>query len=321
MLRKIPVCLLFCLVACTIIPDDTLEDFPSDVRVNQLTLRFLHEDTGENKYVVVKPVLTSNKIEINWPVDIEILFYNKSLVKTIYQLNTAGFATKITTSFSDGKEIIDEIVYDGANRVIELKNSFFNDSFKFYYSNNQLDSISKIRTLPNMTTQAGFFKRIDDLYMVSIFPFNKAQSYTLNLNFHGSCACTPGAPVPNELNKTSYSFLKTVESYYTQIFTDMNYTQFLGNQYCKQVFSNSVFEGNRNFYGKPTYMDRYASFCYSEEDSYLNSYLLFPEVIPDSPSLFLATVDSEVRWMKSNAPKTSKWNLMGVDYTYAPFSK
>jgi hypothetical protein len=322
MLRKIPVCLLFCLAACTIIPDDALEDFPKDVRVNQLTVKFLNEDTGEYKHITVKPVLTTNKIEITWPADIDIFFYNKNLVKTTYLLNNAGYATKITTSYADGKEIVDELVYDGNNRVTELKNSFFNENLKFYYLNSQLDSISKIRTLPNMTTQSGFYKRVDESNFVSIFPFNKAQSYSLNRNFHGSCECTSNAPVPNELNKTGYTFSNLSDSYYNQFYTDNNYIQFLNNQYCKQVFTNSVFEGGKNFYSKPRYLDSFASYCYStSNDNYINSYLLFPGVIPDFTTLYLATIDNEVRWINSNTAKTSKWSLAGIDYGYAPSSK
>jgi hypothetical protein len=318
MLRKIPMCLLFCLAACTIIPDDAVEDFPKDVRVNQLTLRFMNEDTGEYKYIASKLVLATNKIEIIWPADIDIFFYNKNMVKTTYQLNSAGNATKITTSYADGIEIVDEIAYDGNNRITELKNSFFNDNLKFYYSNNQLDSISKIRTLPNMTIQSGFYKRIDETNYVSIFPFNKTQSYSLYNIFYGNCECTSSAPAPNELNKTGYSFSQSNDVYGNQFYTNNNYTQFLNNQYCKNIFSNSVSTGGKNFYEKPRYLDSFASFCYSDGDNYLNSYLLHPEVIPDYASLYLATVDSEVKWINSNSAKTSKWNLVGIDYGYAP---
>jgi hypothetical protein len=318
MLRKIPMCLLFCLAACTIIPDDAVEDFPKDVRVNQLTLRFINEDTGEYKYIASKLVLATNKIEIIWPADIDIFFYNKNMVKTTYQLNSAGNATKITTSYADGIEIVDEIAYDGNNRITELKNSFFNDNLKFYYSNNQLDSISKIRTLPNMTTQSGFYKRIDETNYVSIFPFNKTQSYSLYNIFYGNCECTSSAPAPNELNKTGYSFSQSNDVYGNQFYTNNNYMQFLNNQYCKNIFSNSVSIGGENFYEKPRYLDSFASLCYSDGDNYLNSYLLLPEVIPDYALLYLATVDSEVKWINSNSAKTSKWNLVGIDYGYAP---
>jgi hypothetical protein len=318
MLRKIPMCLLFCLAACTIIPDDAVEDFPKDVRVNQLTLRFMNEDTGEYKYIASKLVLATNKIEIIWPADIDIFFYNKNMVKTTYQLNSAGNATKITTSYADGIEIVDEITYNGNNRITELKNSFFNDNLKFYYSNNQLDSISKIRKLPNMTTQSGFYKRIDETNYVSIFPFNKTQSYSLYNIFYGNCECTSSAPAPNELNKTGYSFSQSNDVYGNQFYTNNNYTQFLSNQYCKNIFSNSVSTGGKNFYEKPRYLDSFASFCYSDGDNYLNSYLLLPEVIPDYASLYLATVDSEVKWINDNSAKTSKWNLVGIDYGYAP---
>jgi hypothetical protein len=318
MLRKIPMCLLFCLAACTIIPDDAVEDFPKDVRVNQLTLRFMNEDSGEYKYIASKLVLATNKIEIIWPADIDIFFYNKNMVKTTYQLNSAGNATKITTSYADGIEIVDEITYNGNNRITELKNSFFNDNLKFYYSNNQLDSISKIRTLPNMTTQSGFYKRIDETNYVSIFPFNKTQSYSLYNIFYGNCECTSSAPAPNELNKTGYSFSQSNDVYGNQFYTNNNYTQFLNNQYCKNIFSNSVSTGGKNFYEKPRYLDSFASFCYSDGDNYLNSYLLLPEVIPDYTSLYLATVDSEVKWINSNSAKTSKWNLVGIDYGYTP---
>jgi hypothetical protein len=321
MFRKIPLCLLFLLAACTIIPDDAVEDFPKDVRVSQLMLSFSNEGTGEFKYITVKLVLTTNKIEINWPADIDIFFYNKSMVKTTYQLNNAGYATKITTSFVDGKEMVDELVYDGNNRITEIKNSFFNDNLKLYYANNQLDSISKIRTLPNMTTQSGFYKRIDESNFVSIFPFNKGQSYSLYNNFYGNCECTGNAPVSNELNKTGYSFTKSSDSYGNQFYTNNNYTQFLNNQYCKQTFSSSVSESGKNFYNKPRYLYSFTSFCYSTEDNYLNSYLLLPEVIPDYTSPYLATVDSEVRWINSNSAKTSKWILVGIDYGYTPSSK
>ncbi len=317
MLRKIPLCLLFLLTACSIIPDDAVEDFPKDVQVSQLTLRFVNEDTGEYKYIAVKLVLAANKVEINWPADIDIFFYNKNMVKTIYQLNSAGYATKITTSFADGKEIVDELVYDGSNRIIELKNSFFNDNLLFYYSNNQLDSISKIRTLPNTTTQSGFYKWIDESNLLSIFPFNKSQGYSLSNNFYGNCECTSISPAPNELNKTGYSFTQSDDFYGNQFYTNSSYTQFLNNQYCKNYFYNSVSTGGKNFYEKPRYLDSFASFCYSDSD-YLNSYLLLPEVIPDYTSLYLATVDSEVKWIASNSAKTSKWNLVGIDYGYAP---
>ncbi len=310
--------MLFCLTACTIIPDDALENLPKDVQISQLKLRFLNEDSGNYKEATVKTVLTARKIEINWPAEIDIFFYNKSMVKTIYELNNAGYATKITTLYEDGKEIVDEIVYDGSNRVTELKNSFFNDNLKFYYSNNQLDSISKMRTLPNTTIQSGFYKRIDESHFVSIFPFNKAQSYSLTNSFYGSCDCSGYAPVPNELNKTGYSFIKSNDPYYTQFYTDNNYTQFLNSQYCKQVFSQSIYEANKNFYGKPRNLECFANHCYSGGDSYLSSYLLLPQVIPDFISLYLATVDSEVRWINSNSANTSKWNLAGIDYGYAP---
>lgn len=313
--------MFFCATACTIIPDDAVEDFPKDVRVSQLSLRFFSEDTGEYKYITVTPVLTINKIEINWPADIDIFFYNKNLVKTIYQLNDAGYTTSITTLFSDGIEIVDEIMYDGANRVTELNNSFFGDNLKFYYSNNQLDSISKTRTLPNMTTQSGFYKRVDESNFVSIFPFNKAQGYSLSQSFYGSCDCTNNIPVPNELNKTGYSLTKSNDPYNDQFYTDNNYTQFLNNQYCRQVFSNSVYQGSKNFYNKPGYLDSYANYCYSVGDNYLNTYLLLPQVTPDLTSLYLASVDNEVRWIKSNSAKTSKWNLEGIEYSYAPSSK
>jgi hypothetical protein len=95
----------------------------------------------------------------------------------------------------------------------------------------------------------------------------------------------------------------------------------LNNQYCRQVFSHSIYQGDKNFYSKPGYLDSYASFCYSVDDNYLNSYLLLPEVIPDLKSLYLASVDSEVRWIKSNSAKISKWNLDGIDYSYTPSSK
>ncbi len=321
MLRKISFCLLLCANACTIIPDDALEDFPKDVRINKLTLKLFNEDTGEYKSITVKPVLTTNKIEINWPSDIDIFFYNKSITKTIYQLNSAGYATSITTLFTDGKEIVDELVYDGNSRITELKNSFFKDNLKFFYSNNQLDSISKIRTLPNMTTQSGFYKRIDESNFVSIFPFNKAQSYTLTQSFYGSCDCSNNAPVPNELNKTSYSFSASNDLYFSQFYSSNDFIQFLNNQYCKRVFSNSVYQGSMNFYGKPGNLDCFATSCYSQGDNYLNSYLLLPEVIPDMSSLYLATVDSEVRWINSNSAKPSNWNLVGIDYGYAPSSK
>lgn len=321
MLRKIPLCFLFCLAACTIIPDDALEDLPKDVIVSQFTVRFSNEDTGEYKYIIVKPVFTANKIEINWPADMDIFFYNKSLVKTTYLLNNGGYATKITTLFADGKEIIDELVYDGSNRVTELKNSFFNDNLKFYYINNQLDSISKIRTLPNMTTQTGFYKRVDESNFISIFPFNKAQSYSFNQSFYGSCNCSVSAPVPNELNKTGYSVSNSNDFYYNQFYVDLNYTQFLNNNYCKQVFTSSIYSGSNNFYNKPRYLDGFVSYCYSTGDNYLSSYLLLPEAIPDFTSLYLATIDNEVRWTKSNSAKTSKWNLVGIDYSYAPSSK
>jgi hypothetical protein len=318
MLRKIPMCLLFCLAACSIIPDDAVENLPKDVRVNKLTLRFNNVSTGEYKYITVKPVITTTKIEINWPADIDILFYNKNMVKTTYQLNNAGQATSVITTFEDGKSIIDELVYDGNNRVIELKNSFFNDNLKFFYSNNQLDSISKTRTLPNTTTQSGFYKRIDEFSFVSIFPFNKAQSYSLYNIFYGNCECNSNAPAPNELNKTGYSLTQSNEIYGNQFYTNNSYTQFLNNQYCKSIFSNSVSTGGKNFYNKPRYLDSFASFCYSDGDNYINSYLLLPEIIPDYTSLYLATVDSEVKWINSNSAKTSKWNLVGIDYGYAP---
>lgn len=321
MLKKLSFCLLLCATACTIIPDDAFEDFPKDVQVSQLSLRFFNEDTGEYKYITVKPVLTINKVEINWPADIDIFFYNKNLVKTIYQLNNAGYATSITTLYSDGIEIVDEIVYDGSNRVTELKNSFFQDNLKFYYSNNQLDSISKMRTLPNMTTQTGFYKRVNESNFVSIFPYNKAQSYSLSQTSYGSCNCTSNAPVANELNKTGYSLAKSNDPYYDQFYTDNNYTQFLNNQYCRQVFSNSIYQRSKNFYDKPGSLDSYVNYCYSAGDNYLNSYLLLPQVLPELTSLFLASVDSEVRWIKSNSANISKWNLEGIDYSYTPSSK
>jgi hypothetical protein len=140
----------------------------------------------------------------------------------------------------------------------------------------------------------------------------------LNNNFYGSCDCTSNAPVPNELNKTGYNFIKSNDPYYDRFYTDNNYTQFLNNQYCKQVFSQSVYEASKNFYGKPRSLECMTNHCYGGGDSYLNNYLLIPEIIPDFSSLYLATVDSEVRWISSNSANPSNWNLVGIDYGYEP---
>lgn len=320
MIRKIAACLLLGVSACTIIPDDSLTKLPTNVQVSQLNIKFSKENSTEAKEVTVKLIRSAQKIEINWPADVDIFFYDKNASKSVYQLNAAGYAEKITTTFVDGKEIVDEIVYNGNNRITELRNSFFNDRLKFYYKNDQLDSIAKTRTLPNGTIQTGFYKRTDVDKFVSIFPFNSGQGYSLNYNFIGNCSCDANTPAANELNKTGYFFSDQIDQYSNSYFLETDYRQTLNNQYCSKVFTNSTSESGTNFYNKPNFRYNYSTDCYNSGQNYFSTFSLIPEIVPDFSSAYLATVDSELKWINSNSTKTPNW-LFEIYYNYTPISK
>lgn len=316
MVRKISVYLFFCLSACTIIPDDALDKLPEQVVVSGLEIRFRNETTGEQKVAPAKLNRSAQKIEINWPEDVDIFFYNKNVSKSVYQLNTAGFTEKITTTFIDGSEIVDEIVYDGSNRITQLKNSFFNDNLKFFYIGDQLDSIAKTRTLPGGSTQTGFYKRTDADKFVSIFPFNSGQAYSLFFSYIGECTCEATAPVANELNKTGYTYSNQDSPYYSGFYLETIYRQQIGSNYCNKTFSSTFSESNRNFFSKSNYRENYSFDCANPGKNYLSVFLLIPETVPDFLSVYLATVDSEVKRLNIN-PKTSDW-VLGAYYTYSP---
>jgi len=321
MIRKIAACLLLGVSACTIIPDDSLTELPANFQVRQLKIDFNNKNTGEQKQIDVNVTRSIENIEINWPTDIDIFFYNKNASKSVYQLNTAGYAEKITTTFVDGKEIVDEIVYDGSNRIAELRNSFFNDRLKFFYKNNQLDSIAKTRILANGTTQTGFYKRTAENTFISIFPFNSGQAYSLNYEIFGNCSCEVTSPTANELNKTGYSISDQINFYNNSYYLDINFRQTLNNQFCKKVFSNYTSESGLNYVGQPSYRGSNSSDCYNTGQTFISVFTLIPAIVPNFSAAYFATLNSELKWINSNPAKISDWIVTGFFYSYAPVSK
>ncbi len=311
---------------CTILSDDDLDDLPEAIRANKIELVYSNSVDDTEKRQSAPITYSGNVVEINWPADVDVFFYNRDITKTVYHLNAKGWAEKVTNTFEDGTVMEDVITYNATDQVVELTNSFFKDKLLFYYKNNAVDSVAKSR---NSMTQFGFYKLgFEDeysRYYYCVFPLDETKPYQ-SAGFY----CNDYPIESNELNMSSYSQSKQDEQYEKYGISQSIYTTFtIEGEFtnCTNIYVCNI-GGYYNFYGVLNTLDigvgstNDCYYCGFGNQGYLNSYIIMPLLFPDNSILNMVSTDNELKWItKNNGFKQELESLIqGVRYQFEPIN-
>ncbi len=316
-------CLFFS--GCTIITNDHIDSFPKAYKVRQI------EMNGDGRFTTGNVTYSGNRIEVDLTPDYDIFFLSNPVDKITYELNEQNKVAKITTKFTNRTDAVDELFYNANGSLSELRSSLWGSVYRLYYKSNVVDSVSKVITSSGNPAQQGFYKRITDKQMISIFPFDNTRAYTLNwaksCSSQGSDVAIPSNP--NDYNKTYHELSEMdYQPYGSDGFT--NSIKFYSISF-QQVIDNK----NRNYCGSFAFsidsydlmnnpiMQRLNTAMQNPKYPNLNHrwisvFSLLPTMFSDFRMLYQLTAEDEFLYMNRYPKEASSFFVEEMIYRYEP---